>query len=54
MVRVFANGRGDGGSMPGKVIPNTRKKTKKNKQYLMPPCLAFTITMYGSKVSGAK
>ena len=31
MVRVFANGLGDLGSIPSRVIPKTQK------QYLMPP-----------------
>ena len=26
MVRVFANGRGDQGSIPGRVIPKTQKR----------------------------
>ena len=38
---VFANGPGDRGSIPGRVIPKTQK------WYLMPPC----IIRYGSKIT---
>ena len=41
MVRVFANGPGDLGSIPGQVIP---------KWYLMPPCLTLSIIRYGLRV----
>ena len=44
MVRVFANGPGDRGSVPGQVIPKTQK------WYLMPPCLTLSIIRYGSRV----
>ena len=44
MVRVFANGSGDLGSIPGQVIPKTQK------WYLMPPCLTLSIIRYGSRV----
>ena len=44
MVRVFANGRGDLCSIPGRVIPKIQK------WYLMPPCLTLSITRYGSRV----
>ena len=44
-VRVFANGPGDLGSIPGRVIPKTQKKW-----YLMPPCLTLSIIRYGSRV----
>ena len=41
MVRVFANGPGDQGSIPDRIIPKTqKKKKKKKKRYMMPPCLA--------------
>ena len=43
-VRVFANGPGDLGSIPGRVIPKTQK------WYLRPPCLTFSIIRYGSRV----
>ena len=36
MSRVFTNGDGDLGSVPGQVIPKTQK------WYLMPPCLALS------------
>ena len=45
MVRVFANGQGDLGSVPGRVIPKTQKKW-----YLIPPCLTLSIVRYGSRV----
>ena len=45
MVRVFANGPGDLGSIPGRVIPKIFKKW-----YLMPPCLTLSIIRYGSRV----
>ena len=32
MCRVFANGLGDWGSIPGQVIPKTQKKEKKKKK----------------------
>ena len=41
MVRVFANGQGDLGSIPGLVIP---------KLYMMPPRLTLSIIRYGSRV----
>ena len=44
MVRVFANGPGDWGSIQGRVIPKTQK------WYLIPPCLTFSIIRYGSWV----
>ena len=44
MVRVFANGPGDLGSIPGRVIPKTQKMD------LMPPCLTLNIIRYGSRV----
>ena len=44
MARVFANGPGDQGSIPGRVIPKTQK------WYLMPSCLTLTIIRYGSRV----
>ena len=37
MVRVFANGSGDPGSIPGRVIPKTPK------WYFMLPCLTLSI-----------
>ena len=37
MSKVFANGPGDRGSIPGRVIPKTKK------WYLMPPCLTLSI-----------
>ena len=43
-VIVFANGSGDLGSIPGRVIPKTQK------WYLMPPCLTLSIIRYGSRV----
>ena len=44
MLRVFANGLGDLGLIPGRVIPKTQK------WYLMPPCLTLSIIRYGSRV----
>ena len=44
MVRVFANGLGDLGSIPGRVIPQTKKWS------LMPPCLTLSITRNASRV----
>ena len=44
MVRVFANGPGDLGSIPGRVTPKTQK------WFLMPPCLILSIIRYGSRV----
>ena len=43
--RVFANGPGDRGSIPGRVIPKTKKKW-----YLIPPCLKLSIIRYVSRV----
>ena len=43
MVSMFANGPGDLGSIPGRVIPKTQK------WYLMPPCLTLTIIRYRSR-----
>ena len=43
MVRVFTNGPGDLGSIPGHT-----KGTKK--WYLMPPCLTLSIIRYRSRV----
>ena len=43
MVRVFANGPGDQGSIPGWVIPKSLKKKKKKKKYLIPLCLTLGI-----------
>ena len=40
MVRVFANGPDDLGSIPGRL----------KKWYLMPPCLTLTIIRYVSRV----
>ena len=44
VVRVFANGPGDLGSIPSWVIPKTQK------WYLMPPCLTLSIIRYRSRV----
>ena len=44
MSRVFANGLGDRGSIPGRVIAKTQK------WYLMPPCLALSTIRWGSRV----
>ena len=46
VVKVFAIGLGDWGSIPGQVI------TKTQKWYLMVPCLTFSIIKYRSRVSG--
>ena len=43
-VKVFANGPGDLGSIPGRVIPKTQK------WYLMTPCFILCIIRYGSRV----
>ena len=45
MVRVFANGLGDLGSIPGRVIPKTQKKC-----YLIPPRLTLINIRYVSMV----
>ena len=42
--RAFANGPGDQGLIPFRVIPKTPKR------YLMPPCLTLSIIRYGSRV----
>ena len=42
--RVFTNGPGDLGSIPGRVIPKTLK------WYLIPPCLTFSNIRYVSRV----
>ena len=44
MVRVFTNGPGDLGSIPGRVISKTKK------WHLIPPCLTLSIIGYGSRV----
>ena len=44
MSRVFANGPVDQSSIPGRVIPKTKK------WYLMPPWLKLSIIWYGSRV----
>ena len=43
--RVFANGPGNQGSLPGRVIPKTLKEL-----YLIPPCLTLSIIRYVSRV----
>ena len=48
MDRVFANGPGDWGSIPGRVIPKTQKKWR-----LMAPCSILCTIRYGSRVKGA-
>ena len=40
LLRVFANGSGDLGSVSGGIIPKTQK------WYLMPPCLTLSIIRY--------
>ena len=45
IVRVFANGPGDLGSILGRVIPKTQKKW-----YLIPPCLTLSIIRCVSRV----
>ena len=42
--RVFANGRGDLGSIPSCIIPKTLK------WYLIPPCLTLSNIRYVSRV----
>ena len=42
--KVFVNGRGDWGSIPGRVILKTQK------WYLIPPCVPFSIIRYVSRV----
>ena len=44
VVRVFAKGPGDRGSIPDQVIPKTKKWN------LMPPCLTLSVISYGSRV----
>ena len=44
MVRMFANGPGDLGSIPGRVIPKTKK------WFLMSLCLTVSIIRYVSRV----
>ena len=43
--RVFANGSGDRGSIPGGIIPKTKKKW-----YWIPSCLSLSIISYISRV----
>ena len=45
--RVSANGLGDLGSIPGRIIPKTLK------WYLIPPCLTFSNIRYVPYKSGA-
>ena len=45
MVRVFANGPTDRGSIPDRVIPKLKK------WYLMPPCLTLSNIKLGSRVN---
>ena len=45
MVRVFANGPGDGRSIQGRGILKTQK------YFLMSPCLTLSIIKYGSRVT---
>ena len=44
MSRMFTSGPGDLGSIPGRVIPRTKK------WYLILPCLILSIIRYGSRV----
>ena len=44
MVRMFVNGPGDLGSIPGRDIPKTQNGT------CMPPCLTLSIIRHGSRV----
>ena len=46
MVRVLTNDPRDPSSIPGQVIPKTKK-------HLRPPCLSVSISRYRSRVSGA-
>ena len=50
MVRVFASGQGDLGSIPGRVISSIQK------QYLMPPCLTqhYKVLIKGNVVNQGK
>ena len=43
---MFANGPGDMGSIPDRVLPKTKKMVS------MPSWLALSIIWYGSRVSG--
>ena len=45
--RAFANGPGDRGSIPGRVIPKTYK------WYLIPPCFILSNIRYVSRVKGS-
>ena len=45
-VRVFANGPGDLGSIPGRVLPKTLKWN------LIPPCLTLSIIYYKVRFKG--
>ena len=48
---VFANGLGDRGSIPGRVIPKSQKKKKKKKKwYLMQPFSTLSNIRYVSRV----
>ena len=47
MVRVFAHGPEDRGSIPGRVIQKTQN------YYLMPSCLTLSIIRCRSTISGA-
>ena len=44
---MFANGAGDPGSIPCRVIPKTQK------WYLIPPCLILSIIRYVSRANRA-
>ena len=48
MVRVFANGPGDLGSIPGRVIPKTQKMVLDTNR------LTLSIIRYGSRVKWSK
>ncbi len=44
IILVFGNGPGDQVSIPGRIIPKTLKKKKKNRiKDMMLPCLALSI-----------
>ena len=52
MVRVFANGPGDLGSIPGRVIPKTRKKKKKKKKKMVLDASLLNTQHYKGKNQG--
>ena len=51
MNRMFANGPGDQGSIPGRVIPKTQKKKKKKKKKV-PDATLINTQHYKVRIKG--